>query len=360
MFQRKKNFLSNTKPKTKPEKNKDLTTPNINAITTHTNTTTIANYAAKKSTRVGKLKGDNDTWMEGFAVVNNNPKAKKGSSMVPTIRTYFQSQTTGSKVWDEPPSGASNIMYASTETRNMAELQVKRLIEKSTKKKNKSDKNTTNNDKNKTTNINNDNNNNVGKKSKVDFALQQAIEASLNQSNNEEQTSTDHPPASITIKTKKKKKRSDEDIAYSMAKQASISEHRRTLKEQQEKEEEMLKQAIKLSLEEEKMSQEFQEIMQVQQANPNSAVASSSCWGRDNTTNSCILSDESDDFFASSAFPFEQNNIDHRKISANDYKSYGGKNGIDAWNGRFVIPASTTPNSISSICKDKYLIAELD
>lgn len=29
-----------------------------------------------------------------------------------TLRPYFQSQNTRQRVWDEPPSGASNIVYA--------------------------------------------------------------------------------------------------------------------------------------------------------------------------------------------------------------------------------------------------------
>jgi hypothetical protein len=40
------------------------------------------------------------------------------------LRSYFQSQQTGQRTWDEPPSGASSIVYASEEARKMAMLQM--------------------------------------------------------------------------------------------------------------------------------------------------------------------------------------------------------------------------------------------
>ncbi|EJK76622.1 hypothetical protein THAOC_01603 [Thalassiosira oceanica] len=44
-----------------------------------------------------------------------------------TLRPYFQSQNTGERVWDEPPSGASNILFASPEARRMAEAQLEEM-----------------------------------------------------------------------------------------------------------------------------------------------------------------------------------------------------------------------------------------
>ena len=41
------------------------------------------------------------------------------------IRSFFESSNTGKKAWDEPPSGATNIVWASEEARNLAELQLK-------------------------------------------------------------------------------------------------------------------------------------------------------------------------------------------------------------------------------------------
>ena len=38
------------------------------------------------------------------------------------LRPYFQSRNTGKRVWDEPPSGASNIIYATPEARKMAQV----------------------------------------------------------------------------------------------------------------------------------------------------------------------------------------------------------------------------------------------
>lgn len=44
-----------------------------------------------------------------------------------TIRPYFQSSNTRQKVWDEPPSGASNIVYATPEARRMAQAQLEEM-----------------------------------------------------------------------------------------------------------------------------------------------------------------------------------------------------------------------------------------
>jgi len=44
-----------------------------------------------------------------------------------TIRPYFQSQRTGQRVWDEPPSGASTIVYATPEARRMAHAQLEEM-----------------------------------------------------------------------------------------------------------------------------------------------------------------------------------------------------------------------------------------
>jgi len=348
MFQRKISFLNNTKPKA--DKNKD-TCKSKNIATNHNTTTatSITNYAAKKSNRVGKLTGDNDTWMEGFAVVNPNSKKKSGSTSAPSIRTYFQSQTTGQKVWDEPPSGASNILYASEETREMAQVQVDRLIEKNEKKKKKQQGKDDKKKKDDEEQVDNTKKKSKANYKSTDQALQQAIEASLHPKG-EKQPSD--PPSSVTIPVKKKKKkRTEEDVAYKMAKAASISEHKAKLKER-EQEDLMIKQAIQLSLEEEKLSKGFQEIMQQQPC----SNTSNSCWSNNND-NSFILSDEmlfkdNDDFFSSSTFPFESN----AKIAASNNKKDFAKSD-SSWNERFIIPS---PATISSMKDDRYSIAEMD
>ena len=56
---------------------------------------------------------------------NNNGNGNTSSNLI--IRSYFQNQRTGKKVWDEPPSGASMTVPASEEMRRMAELQLDEL-----------------------------------------------------------------------------------------------------------------------------------------------------------------------------------------------------------------------------------------
>jgi len=43
---------------------------------------------------------DNDTWIEHVAILDDGKRK----------RSYFSSQKTGELIWDEPPSGASNII----------------------------------------------------------------------------------------------------------------------------------------------------------------------------------------------------------------------------------------------------------
>lgn len=97
------------------------------------------------------IRADGDTWQEYLAVSEKLNKAasnkskrsgglsslfgkkkkkdtKPGSSVddnsTLVIRSYFENKRTGEKVWDEPPSGASNIIPASEEMRRMAEMQL--------------------------------------------------------------------------------------------------------------------------------------------------------------------------------------------------------------------------------------------
>ena len=136
-------------------------------------------FNARRSARVAanKVDADKDTWVEALAVCempvksghgdkqSNNDSKKRGSllskfksksnsgnhqdnddndadnnknktqvdadvaaaSQRLTLRPYFQSQNTGQRVWDEPPSGASNIIYATQEARKMAEAQLSEM-----------------------------------------------------------------------------------------------------------------------------------------------------------------------------------------------------------------------------------------
>jgi len=118
----------------------------------------VANRLGKKRTDE-LIQADGDTWQEYLAVCekadtkNTNGAAtrlsffakmnkKKNSKSASTtsnananvnapsntnlliIRSYFQNQRTGKKMWDEPPSGASNVVPASEEMRRMAEIQL--------------------------------------------------------------------------------------------------------------------------------------------------------------------------------------------------------------------------------------------
>ena len=127
----------------------------------------IDDFSARRSGRVatGQCVADNDTWVEALAVcevakdpkkTNTNVKSggllkklKSKSNMSNnenadsniqqhgaeiamaaqrlTLRPYFQSQNTGQRIWDEPPSGASNIIYATAESRKMAQAQLEEM-----------------------------------------------------------------------------------------------------------------------------------------------------------------------------------------------------------------------------------------
>lgn len=92
-------------------------------------------YRARRSARVKKSRaadgGDGDTWIEAMAVSAAEFKedGANGGIGSPTIRSYFYSKKTGERNWDEPPSGASNIQYATAEVRAMAEAQAAAMVQ---------------------------------------------------------------------------------------------------------------------------------------------------------------------------------------------------------------------------------------
>lgn len=119
----------------------------------------VTNRLGKKRTDE-LIQADGDTWQE-YLAVSEKPKTKSsngsshggalsffgkknkkksGSNSTSNgsdssnliIRSYFQNMRTGKKVWDEPPSGASNIVPASEEMRRMAEMQLGELYVKTT------------------------------------------------------------------------------------------------------------------------------------------------------------------------------------------------------------------------------------
>jgi len=61
-------------------------------------------------------------------MLNMNPRAKsKDKTYQLQIRSFFESKGSGIKVWDEPPSGAKNVEWASEEAKSMADVQMKDL-----------------------------------------------------------------------------------------------------------------------------------------------------------------------------------------------------------------------------------------
>jgi len=61
-------------------------------------------FVPKQSSRVNNkacAPADNDTWVEQIAIVDKQTKK---------YRSYFESQRTKRCYWDEPPSGATNIL----------------------------------------------------------------------------------------------------------------------------------------------------------------------------------------------------------------------------------------------------------
>ena len=79
-------------------------------------------FVARRSNHVTDSKfnqSDGDTWQETLAVCELNDKLG--------IRSYYTNRRTDQRVWDEPPSGASNINEASESMREMAKVQLSEM-----------------------------------------------------------------------------------------------------------------------------------------------------------------------------------------------------------------------------------------
>jgi hypothetical protein len=85
-------------------------------------------FDARPSNRIGnvQVEADGDTWQETLAVCEAPPAARADAGKL-VIRSYYQNSRSGQRVWDEPPSGASNILPATEEMRKMANLQLSEL-----------------------------------------------------------------------------------------------------------------------------------------------------------------------------------------------------------------------------------------
>ena len=87
-----------------------------------TNTTPeIGAYEARRSNKTThtSVKSDGAVWKERLAVCESVTAA--GLPKL-TVRSYYRNQTTQERVWDEPPSGASEIIFATSEQRKKADV----------------------------------------------------------------------------------------------------------------------------------------------------------------------------------------------------------------------------------------------
>ena len=83
-------------------------------------------FKPQPSTRVSKVEADNDTWVEYLTIADIlNPRTNTYQLQ---IRSFFESKASRKKVWDEPPSGAKDIVWASESSKHMAEEQMKDLM----------------------------------------------------------------------------------------------------------------------------------------------------------------------------------------------------------------------------------------
>ena len=180
-FKKKSDSSSSSAAKAPPTQSTDASSAGAVAATNSGD-----EFSARRSARVstGRYAADNDTWVEALAVCEipakpgygdkpssknknaNNSNGNNGGGLFSkfkskntiqnttdevvkidvfgptpkeealaaasqrlTLRPYFQSQNTGQRVWDEPPSGASNIVYATPEARKMAQAQLEEMRE---------------------------------------------------------------------------------------------------------------------------------------------------------------------------------------------------------------------------------------
>jgi len=172
------------------------------------------------------------------------------------------------KVWDEPPSGASNVSYASEEARLMAEKQLQRMLRKKEKKrkakKSKKSRNTEHDELEKAISLSLMQN---------DLKQTKAMEKKK-KSSNAESDSLGKDSLNKMKKPQKRCHKEEEDVTLALAQALSLSEHEARQKEQEAKEIKMLQEAIRLSKEEELILNEFDEIIRSKQL---SCSNSSSC-----------------------------------------------------------------------------------
>lgn len=85
-------------------------------------------YKPQQSTRISAtdITSDNDTWTEYLTIIEV-PRRDKRNTFELQLRSFFESKATGEKVWGEPPTGATHILWATEEMKQMAREQMRDL-----------------------------------------------------------------------------------------------------------------------------------------------------------------------------------------------------------------------------------------
>jgi hypothetical protein len=83
-------------------------------------------FEARRSNKAtnAAVKADGATWKERLAVCEG---VTDDGQPVLKIRSYYRNHLSRDRVWDEPPSGASEVVFATAEMRKHAEQQMKEL-----------------------------------------------------------------------------------------------------------------------------------------------------------------------------------------------------------------------------------------
>mmetsp|Transcript_7435 Transcript_7435/g.14068 ORF Transcript_7435/g.14068 Transcript_7435/m.14068 type:complete len:119 (+) Transcript_7435:1091-1447(+) len=86
-------------------------------------------YKPQPSTRIStnEVSCDNDTWTEYLTIVEVSRSDRRRNSFELQIRSFFESKATGQKVWGEPPTGATRVLWATEEMKKMAHEQMSDL-----------------------------------------------------------------------------------------------------------------------------------------------------------------------------------------------------------------------------------------
>ena len=83
-------------------------------------------YRPRRSQNVASdlAQSDGDLWQEKLAVCEGTTPAGEPKLL---IRSFYRNKRTGDRVWDEPPSGASSVVHATSDMRKKAEMQKEEL-----------------------------------------------------------------------------------------------------------------------------------------------------------------------------------------------------------------------------------------